>query len=100
MPFLKNGGLFLPIRSTSQGVSAAKNECKYKSSVGLLLRLLDDPKTHFCLSKIVWLSPGKMHGNGCRGIGLHFSREACEIKSTIETRLRTLEAAQFPSQTL
>ena len=100
MPFLKNGGLFLPVTAIHQRVGLSASRYKFQDSVCLLLQLLDDSQRYFCITKIVWITPSTIRGDRCKGIGLHFNRSDSQIRSLIEARLSTYKCKSGLSQTL
>lgn len=63
MPFLKNGGLFIP---TNKKYSLGEE-------VFLLLTLMDDPEKIPVAGNIAWVTPEGAQGNQAAGIGVHFS---------------------------
>ena len=100
MPFLKNGGLFLPAAAALQIQRQSHSIFKFQSSVCLLLKLLDDSQRHFCIATIVWITPVIIRGDRCKGIGLHFDRSDSQIRALIESRLGTYKDELRQSQTL
>ena len=100
MPFLKNGGLFLPATAVPHKSERSTSSYKFQDSVCLLLQLLDDSQRYFCLTKIVWITPIEIRGDRCKGIGLHFDRGDSQIRSLIESRLSTYKSESGQSQTL
>jgi type IV pilus assembly protein PilZ len=63
MPFVKNGGLFIP---------TSKNY-KLGDEVFMLLTLIEDKDRLPIAGKIVWLTPKGSQGNRTAGIGVQFS---------------------------
>ena len=63
MPFVKNGGLFIP---TSKSY-------KLGDEVFMLLTLIEDKDRLPIAGKIVWLTPKGSQGNRTAGIGVQFS---------------------------
>jgi len=100
MPFLKNGGLFLPVTAAPQKGEQSASHYKFQDSVCLLLQLLDDSQRHFCITKVVWLTPTKIRGGRCKGMGLHFGRNDSQLRALIESRLSTYKRESSQSQTL
>ena len=62
MPWLKNGGLFVPTNKAYQ----------LGDEVYLILSLLDDPAKLPVAGKVVWITPDGAHGSKAQGIGVHF----------------------------
>ncbi len=63
MPFIKNGGLFIPTNK-SYGIG---------DEVFMLLTLMDDKQKMPIAGKIVWITPKGAQGNRTAGIGVQFS---------------------------
>ena len=99
MPFLRNGGLFLPSSALKQGEQSASSY-KLQDSVCLLLQLLDDSRRHLCITKVVWITPAENRGDRRKGIGLHFERSDTQIRSLIESKLIDYKIGPSQSQTL
>ena len=63
MPYVKNGGLFIPTNKTySLG-----------DEVFMLLSLMDDGERLPVAGKIIWMTPKDAQGNREHCVGLHFS---------------------------
>jgi type IV pilus assembly protein PilZ len=78
MPFIKNGGLFIPTtRSHELG-----------DEVYMLLTLLDSPDKLPVTGRVVWITPVGAHGNRTPGVGIQFSElDKGATRSRIETLL-------------
>lgn len=78
MPFIKNGGLFIPTtRSHEIG-----------DEVFMLLTLLDSPDKLPVTGRVVWITPVGAHGNRTPGVGIQFSElDKGATRSRIETLL-------------
>jgi len=63
MPFIKNGGLFIP---TAKSYNLG-------DEVFMLLTLMDDKEKLPVAGRIVWLTPKGAQGNKTAGIGVQFS---------------------------
>lgn len=63
MPFLTNGGLFIP----------TNKEYQMGEEVFILLSLMDEPEKIPVAGIIVWITPEGAQGNQTSGIGVHFS---------------------------
>lgn len=62
MPFLTNGGIFVPTsRSHRLG-----------DEIYLILSLMDDPNKYPIAGKVVWITPSGAHNNKAPGIGVQF----------------------------
>jgi type IV pilus assembly protein PilZ len=91
MPYLKNGGIFVPTNKPYQ----------LGDEVYLILTLMDDPAKLPLAGKVVWISPT---GGGARqpGIGVHFPADETGInaRKKIEDLLGpTLKSAR-PTHTI
>jgi type IV pilus assembly protein PilZ len=63
MPFLQNGGLFIPTNKTY----------KLGEEVFILLTLMNEPEKIPVAGTIAWITPKGAQGNQACGIGVHFS---------------------------
>ncbi len=78
MPFVKNGGLFIP----------TPKQYKLGDEVFMLLTLMDDSERLPVAGKIIWISPAGSQGNRAAGIGVQFSpQDKGQTRSKIETHL-------------
>ena len=78
MPFVKNGGLFIPTNKTY----AIGDE------VFMLLTLTDSKERLPVAGRVVWLTPRGAQGNRTAGIGVQFSElDNGATRSTIENQL-------------
>ncbi|HJV02722.1 MAG TPA: PilZ domain-containing protein [Burkholderiaceae bacterium] len=62
MPFLKNGGMFVP----------TQKPYKLGDEIYLILALMDDPNKYPIAGKVAWITPPGAHNNKAQGIGVHF----------------------------
>lgn len=70
MPFLRNGGLFIPTARLHQ----------MGDQVYMLLSLMDDPAKFPLSGKVVWITPAGAQGNRQQGIGVQFDdNESAQI---------------------
>lgn len=65
MPFIKNGGLFIP----------TTRESKLGDEVFLLLTLMDSAERLPVAGKVVWVTPKGAQGKRQQGIGVQFSAQ-------------------------
>ena len=65
MPFVKNGGLFIP----------TKKDYQLGDEVFMLLTLMDDKEKMPIAGRVVWLTPRGAQGNRTAGIGVQFSEQ-------------------------
>jgi type IV pilus assembly protein PilZ len=63
MPFLSNGGLFIP----------TEKPFRLGDEVFVLLSLLDEPERIPVPCQVVWITPARAQGNRARGIGVQFN---------------------------
>jgi type IV pilus assembly protein PilZ len=78
MPFVKNGGLFIP----------TPKQYKLGDEVFMLLTLMEDSERLPVAGKIIWISPPGSQGNRAAGIGVQFSpQDKGQTRSKIETHL-------------
>ena len=78
MPYVKNGGLFIPTNK------------KYKlgDEVFMLLTLMDDVERLPVAGKIIWMTPPGSHGSRATGVGVQFShQDKGATRNKIETHL-------------
>ena len=62
MPFLKNGGIFVPTNKSY----------KIGDEIYLILALMDDPNKYPIAGKVAWITPAGANHNKAQGIGVHF----------------------------
>lgn len=78
MPFVKNGGLFIPTSKAYQ----------LGDEVFMLLTLMEETEKLPVAGKIVWVTPQGAQGNRAAGIGVQFSeQDGGATRSKIETYL-------------
>ena len=77
MPFIKNGGLFIPTSKNYQ----------LGDEVFMLLKLMDEPEKIPVAGTVVWLTPKGAQGNNVAGGGVQFSGEDDHARNKIETYL-------------
>lgn len=78
MPFIKNGGLFVP----------TDKEYKLNEEVFMLLTLVDSTEKVPVAGRVVWITPKGAQGNKSAGIGVQFSElDKGATRSKIETLL-------------
>lgn len=65
MPYVKNGGLFIP----------TSKEYKLGDEVFILLSLMEDSERLPLAGKVVWLTPRAAQGKRQQGIGVQFSNQ-------------------------
>ncbi|MCX7061804.1 MAG: PilZ domain-containing protein [Nevskia sp.] len=83
MPFIKNGGLFIP----------TNKEYRLGDEVFILLTLMEDPERIPVAGKIVWLTPRNAQGKRQQGIGVQFSmQDNGDTQRKIESYLAGINA--------
>lgn len=90
MPFLKNGGLFIPTNKTY----------KLGDEVFMLLNLMDEPEKIPVAGKVVWVTPKGAQGNRAAGIGVQFSDQDNTASTKIETYLAGSLDSDRPTHTM
>ena len=88
MPFLKNGGIFVP----------TSKPYKIGDEIYLILALMDDPNKYPIAGKVAWITPAGAHNNKAQGIGVHFpddesgQRARLRIEELLGAALRSSRA--------
>jgi type IV pilus assembly protein PilZ len=79
MPFIQNGGLFIPTNKAY----------KLGDEVFMLLKLMDESDKLPVVGKVVWKTPQAAQGNRVAGIGVQFGedQEGKNARNKIETYL-------------
>ena len=77
MPFLENGGLFVP---TNKKYSIG-------DEVFMLLTLMGDPEKIPIAGRVVWVTPAGAQGNRQAGVGIQFSEQDASANAKIENHL-------------
>ncbi|QGZ37732.1 type IV pilus assembly protein PilZ [Pseudoduganella flava] len=88
MPFLKNGGIFVP----------TQKPYRIGDEIYLILSLMDDTNKYPIAGKVVWITPAGAHNNKAQGIGVHFpddeagQRTRARIEEILGAALRSSRA--------
>jgi type IV pilus assembly protein PilZ len=91
MPFIKNGGLFIPTSKVF----------KMGEEVYVLLSLFDSHEKIPVTGTVCWLSPKGAQGNRAAGVGIQFHPEEGQmIKNKIEVLLAGMQESDRPTHTL
>ncbi|MDY7538138.1 PilZ domain-containing protein [Undibacterium sp. RTI2.1] len=85
MPFLKNGGIFVPTNKSY----------RLGEEIYLILTLLDDPNKYPIAGKVAWITPAGAGNNKSQGIGVHFPDD--ESGTRIRLRVEELLGAAIRS---
>jgi type IV pilus assembly protein PilZ len=91
MPFIKNGGLFIP----------TAKPYKLGDEVFMLLTLMDSKEKLPVAGRVVWITPKGAQSNKTAGIGVQFSElDKGATRSKIETQLAGALSSDRPTQTI
>jgi type IV pilus assembly protein PilZ len=91
MPFIKNGGLFIPTTKTYQ----------LGDEVFMLLNLMDEAERIPVAGKIIWITPKGAEGYRSTGIGVQFSeQDGGMTRNRIENYLAGALDSDRPTHTL
>mgnify|MGYP003444853447 FL=1 len=90
MPFVKNGGLFIPTNSNY----------RLGDEVFMLLNLMDEPEKIPVAGKVVWVTPKRAQGNRASGIGVQFNGQDDTASRKIETYLAGALESERPTHTM
>jgi type IV pilus assembly protein PilZ len=90
MPFLKNGGIFVP----------TKKEHKIGDKVFLMMTLLNDPEKVAVSGVVAWVTPQGANSMGDQGIGVHFDNNGHAAKGKIENLLAGMLSSDKPTYTM
>jgi type IV pilus assembly protein PilZ len=91
MPFVKNGGLFIP----------TSKRYELGDDIFLLLRLMDEPERLPVAGRVVWVTPPGAEGNRAIGVGIQFSDEdKGVVRRKIEEYLAGALSAGRPTHTM
>jgi type IV pilus assembly protein PilZ len=91
MPFIANGGLFIPTNRRYQ----------LGEELFLLLQLLDEADRIPVVGKVVWVTPPGAEGNRQVGIGIQFSeQDKGNVRRKIESYLAGELDSERPTHTM
>ena len=90
MPFLQNGGLFIP----------TNKPYRIGDEVFMLLNLMDEPEKIPVAGKVVWVTPKRAQGNRASGIGVQFNGQDDTASRKIETYLAGALESERPTHTM
>jgi len=91
MPFIKNGGLFIPTNKSNYNIG---------DEVFMLLTLTDNERIPVA-GKVVWITPRGAQGKRSAGIGVQFSdQDNGQTHKKIETLLAGALGADRPTHTM
>ena len=92
MPFVKNGGLFIP----------TNKDYKLGDEVFMLLKLMDESEKLPIVGKVIWMTPKGAQGNRVAGIGVQFAADTDgeNARKKIETYLGGALKSDRPTHTM
>jgi type IV pilus assembly protein PilZ len=90
MPFLQNGGLFIP----------TNKPYRIGDEVFMLLNLMDEAEKIPVAGKVVWVTPKRAQGNRASGIGVQFNGQDDTASRKIETYLAGALESERPTHTM
>lgn len=90
MPYVENGGLFIP----------TKKKYQMGDEVFVLLSLIDEAEKVPVSGKVVWLTPSGAQGNRVAGIGVQFSESDSHVVESIEKYLVGILESDRPTHTM
>jgi type IV pilus assembly protein PilZ len=91
MPFIENGGLFIPTNSTY----------RLGDEVFMLLNLMDEQEKLPVAGRVVWLTPKGAQGKRTAGVGVQFSnQDRGNTQRKIENYLAGSLGGERPTHTL
>jgi type IV pilus assembly protein PilZ len=91
MPFVNNGGLFIPTNKSYQ----------LGDDVFILLNLMDEPERIPVAGKVIWVTPRNSEGYRSTGIGVQFSdKDNGTTRNRIENYLAGALESERPTHTM
>ncbi len=91
MPFIKNGGLFIPTTKQYQ----------LGDEIFLLLQLMEEADRIPVAGKVIWLTPSGAEGNRSIGVGVQFSdQDKGAARNKIEVYLAGALESERPTHTM
>jgi len=90
MPFLENGGLFIP----------TNKQYALGEEVFMLLNLMDEADKIPVAGQVVWITPKRAQSNRAAGIGVQFSGQDDTAIKRIENYLAGILESDRPTHTL
>ncbi len=92
MPFVRNGGIFVPTDSSAYRLG---------QEIFLLLSLMDEPEKLPVAGRVVWKTPPRSQGNRTPGIGVQFNEaDKGQTRNKIETYLAGALQSDRPTHTM
>jgi type IV pilus assembly protein PilZ len=92
MPFLQNGGIFVP----------GNRSCQLGEEIFLLLSLMQDEARYTVAGKVAWVTPAGAANNHTQGIGVQFPADDAgrRVRQRIEEILGTALGSSRPTHTM
>lgn len=90
MPFVKNGGLFIPTNKSY----------RLGDEVFMLLSLMEEAEKIPVAGKVIWITPRGAQGNRAAGVGVQFSDQDNTALTKIETYLAGSLSSEKPTHTM
>lgn len=90
MPFVENGGLFIPTRK----------QYEMGDEVFILLGLMDEVERIPISGSVIWLTPMAAQGNRAQGIGVQFTEKENPAREKIERYLTGMLGGERLTHTL
>ncbi len=90
MPFITNGGLFIP----------TEKQYKLGEEIFLLLNIMDEADKIPVAGKVIWITPKGAQGNRAAGIGVQFDGEDETARTKIESYLAGSLSSDRPTHTM
>lgn len=90
MPFLENGGLFIPTNKSYQ----------IGDEVFMLLNLMEETDKIPVAGQVVWITPKRAQSNRAAGIGVQFNGQDDTATKKIENYLAGVVESDRPTHTL
>ncbi len=91
MPFVQNGGLFIPTNKNYQ----------LGDDVFILLNLMEEPERIPVAGKVIWVTPRNSEGYRSTGIGVQFSdKDNGTTRNRIENYLAGVLESERPTHTM
>ena len=92
MPFLKNGGIFVP----------TQRSYKLGDEIFVILELMDEPQKLPIAGRVAWVTPANASNNKTQGIGVHFPDDESgqRARVIIEKHLGSAVRSTRPTHTV
>jgi len=92
MPFVKNGGLFIP----------TNKDYKLGDELFMLLKLMEESEKLPVVGKVIWVTPKGAQGNRVAGVGVQFAadQDGGDARKKIETYLGGALKSDRPTHTI